>query len=104
MSPLMVLAAIMIGGGMFGIPGMVIGVPVFAIICTIIRNYVGSLLRKKKLPTDHSLYTNVDHVDSDTNEIIYSNTKKDVTSDEVFCFDFDEETSSSSKIDKNGKE
>ena len=85
-SPLMVLAAIMIFGGIFGIPGMVIGVPLFAIISTIIRNFLNSRLHKKNLPTDHEVYTDVDQVDAETHELLYSAHRKDITPDEVFCF------------------
>ena len=48
--------AITIFGGLFGIPGMVIGVPVFAIIYAGFRSYFHRMLRKKGLPTDTSVY------------------------------------------------
>ena len=86
MSPLMVLAAIMIGGGLFGIPGMLIGVPVFAILCTIVKNYVTHCLRKRKLPTDTAEYDHLDHVDLETNQTVYTSGTKEVSPDEVFCF------------------
>lgn len=51
-----VIFAITIFGGLFGIPGMVIGVPVFAIIYAGFRSYFHRMLRKKGLPTDTSVY------------------------------------------------
>ena len=102
-SPLMVLVAIMIGGGIFGIPGMLIGVPVFAIITTIIRNYAAHRLRKKKLPTDAEEYADLDHVDPETNETVYSEEKQEISPDEVFCFGDDQEFSEK-KADSAGEQ
>jgi predicted PurR-regulated permease PerM len=98
-SPLMVLAAIMIGGGMFGIPGMLFGVPVFAILSTITRNFIGHCLRKKKLPTEPEAYGSLDHVDLQTNERVYSASRKNIRPDEVFCFGDEPENA-----DKTGEE
>lgn len=46
---LAILFAVVIGGGMFGILGMFIGVPIFAVIYTAIREVVEDRLKKKKL-------------------------------------------------------
>lgn len=42
-----VLFAVIVGGGLFGVPGMLLGVPVFAVIYTLARDYVEILLRRK---------------------------------------------------------
>lgn len=49
---LAILFAVVIGGGMFGILGMFIGVPIFAVIYTAIREVVDDRLKKKKLKVE----------------------------------------------------
>ena len=57
-----VLVAILISGGIFGFMGMLVGVPIFAVIYTIIADVVNKRLRKKSLPTDTELYGGVQSV------------------------------------------
>ncbi len=47
LSAFWVMVAIILGGGLFGIIGMLIGVPTFAVIYYLVRAFVHSLLRKK---------------------------------------------------------
>lgn len=54
-----VVFAILVGGGLFGVPGMIIGVPVFAVIYYIVRNIVNYVLEKKKLPKETGAYIQV---------------------------------------------
>lgn len=49
LSPFWVMFAIFIGGGMFGFAGMVLGVPIFAVIYSLTRDFVSYLLNKKGL-------------------------------------------------------
>lgn len=51
-----VLFAIILFGGTFGIPGMIVGVPIFALIYGYIRNKLDQKLKKKKLPTETKEY------------------------------------------------
>ncbi len=51
-----VLVAILISGGIFGFMGMLLGVPIFAVIYTIIADLVNKRLHKKRLPTDTEVY------------------------------------------------
>ena len=51
-----VLFSIILFGGLFGFPGMVLGVPVFAIIYSIVARLIHRGLRKKKLPVDTKDY------------------------------------------------
>ncbi len=57
-----VLVAILISGGIFGFVGMLVGVPIFAVIYTIIADIANNRLRKKHLPTDTDLYGTIDSV------------------------------------------
>ncbi len=66
-----VIFAITIFGGLFGIPGMVIGVPVFAIIYAGFRSLFHRMLRKKGLPTETDVYIALTMMKN--RECIYSN-------------------------------
>lgn len=65
-----VVFAIMVGGGLFGIGGMILGVPTFAVIYYIIDKTVDYCLRKRKLPEDTDEYIRLEKVDEKTNEIV----------------------------------
>ena len=82
LSSFMVIVAILVGGGLFGVFGMFIGVPVCAIICTIFANAVRRRLDKKNLPTDVEFYKNMDHLDAETLEPVSNNQK--ATADVAF--------------------
>ena len=58
-----VIFAITVFGGLFGIPGMIIGVPIFAVIFASVKYSVNRSLRKKELPITSSLYLDVDSID-----------------------------------------
>lgn len=47
-----VLIAIIVSGGLFGIPGMLLGVPVFAVLYMLAADFVVARLKKKDMPTD----------------------------------------------------
>lgn len=51
-----VLTAILVFGGIFGFGGMLLGVPVFAVIYSLIADAVNKRLRSKHLPTQSDLY------------------------------------------------
>ncbi len=55
-SPFWVITAILVFGALFHVPGMFLGVPVFAVIYNIIRDLVNYLLQRKGLPDDTSVY------------------------------------------------
>ena len=56
LSSFWVIVAILIGGGLFGVPGMFIGVPLFACFYTAVRTYSAYRLRLKGLPADTASY------------------------------------------------
>lgn len=59
-----VIFAITIFGGMMGIPGMIIGVPVFAVLYAMVRSIVNRQLEKKGLPITSSIYQDADRVEN----------------------------------------
>ena len=50
------MAAIIIGGDMFGIIGMFIGVPVFAVIYKFAKEIFEHLLKRKNMPQETDAY------------------------------------------------
>lgn len=60
-----VIFSITIFGGVFGIFGMIIGVPIFAVFYAFVKKYTNSLLQKKGLPTKTDKYTQVEVITSE---------------------------------------
>ena len=54
LSPFWVVFAILMGGGLFGLIGMLIGVPTFGVIYYLIKTYVNYRLEKKKVNIDET--------------------------------------------------
>lgn len=65
-----VVFAVVVGGGLLGVPGMIIGVPLVAIAYYILGRLAKYLLRRKKLPEDTSDYVRMKSIDTDTNTLI----------------------------------
>ena len=68
LSSFMVIVAILIGGGLFGIPGMIIGVPVFAVLYAAWEKFLFHLLARKDFPQDENTYMNIDRLNPETKE------------------------------------
>lgn len=81
LSSFMVIVAILLGGGLFGIFGMFVGVPAFAVICTIVRNMINRRLERKHLPVDISHYQDMDHLDPETLKPVYRTNEKPSSKD-----------------------
>ncbi len=60
LTPFWVMFAIFVGGGLFGFGGMVLGVPVFAVIYALVNEFIEYLLKRKKLSQDTSDYYSID--------------------------------------------
>ncbi len=52
-----VLVSIIVGGGLFGIPGMLLGTPVFAVFYMLFAEYVKDRLERKSMPSSTDCYT-----------------------------------------------
>lgn len=66
-----VIFSITFFGGIWGVPGMIIGVPLFAVIYAIIKTALETKLTKKKLPMVTDQYIYVDYIDeSKENEFV----------------------------------
>lgn len=72
-----VIFSITVFGGLMGIPGMIIGVPFFAVIYAMIRRMTNKLLTKRGLPLETSRYLDVDYIQD--NVFIPMNETKNTT-------------------------
>lgn len=61
-----VIFSITIFGGLFGVIGMIIGVPFFAVVYAMIRRIIEHLLIKRGLPVSTKNYINLDYIDDDS--------------------------------------
>ena len=62
-----VIFSITLFGGLFGILGMVAGVPIFSVIYAAIRSIINTRLARKELAEPTSAYLQLDYVDDDGN-------------------------------------
>lgn len=69
LSPFWVIFAILLFGGSFGVPGMLFGVPIFAVIYYVVKRIVEHILRARKLPQETTDYIHLENVDVKTNEV-----------------------------------
>ncbi len=61
-SSMWILFAILVGGGFFGVPGMILGAPCFACIYALVGTYCKMKLKEKDLPMDTAEYLEVEQV------------------------------------------
>lgn len=59
-----VMFAILVGGGLFGFVGMILGIPIFAIIYAYFSRYINGRLLKKDLPVETKNYVKCYHRNS----------------------------------------
>lgn len=62
--------ALLLFGGIFGFAGMIIGVPLFAVIYYLCKNFINSRTRRRGLPIQSDQYLNLDKIDEETLEFI----------------------------------
>lgn len=60
-----VIFAITLFGGAFGVLGLIVGVPIFAVIYAGIRHWINHSLQKKNLPTETKKYMTVASIEED---------------------------------------
>ena len=70
-----VLVSIIIGGGIFGLPGMLLGVPVFSVLYILTKEFLSGRLEKKNLPSEGQLY-NRDDLDKYVDGYEYSDKER----------------------------
>ena len=77
LSAFWVVFSILFGGGMFGVVGMILGVPTFAVIYYIVKMLVNHQLEKHTLPTDTEAYDRLSYVDNDGSYVNGDTEKKE---------------------------
>lgn len=65
-----VIFSITLFGGLWGVTGMIVGVPLFAVFYASIKTILVTKLTNKDLPTETQKYVNVDYVQDKTNEFV----------------------------------
>lgn len=98
LSAFWVIFSILLGGGLFGIIGMIIGVPTFAVIYYIIEKFISYCLAKRNLMKTSEDYKKVDRIVRDKEEIIYKHLDSP-----ILCYD-EEETGEEKQIEDNKKD
>lgn len=76
-TPFWVVTSILIFGGLWGFPGMLLGVPVMAVLQYIVRNLLDYALKKRGLVSDTASYVELVRVDKNTNELVYPGQEKE---------------------------
>lgn len=72
LSSFWVLFSILLFGSVFGFVGMVIGVPLFAVIYSLIDAFINHRLKKKELPVSTTYYELLDHVEESGKDFVRS--------------------------------
>ena len=65
-----VMFSIILGAGLFGFWGMLLGVPVFVVIYTLLNGAIERKLRRIDLPVETEEYLDLDHIDAVTRQSI----------------------------------
>ena len=76
LSSFWVVFAIMVFGGLWGFPGMLLGVPIMAVIYYIVQRSISYFLKKRGLSDQTSEYIYLTRVDKNTNELVYEEAPK----------------------------
>lgn len=77
LSAFWVVFAVMLFGGLFGVLGMLLGVPVFGVIYYLVKTFVEYCLRKKGLPAESGAYEKVWSISGNDSVITYSRDEKE---------------------------
>lgn len=87
LSSMWILFAILVGGGFFGVPGMILGAPCFACLYALVGTLCRRKLSKKKLPLDSEDYYDVDYIKPDSMTPVRMNRETVKKGTGVFSFD-----------------
>ncbi|MBQ6372312.1 MAG: AI-2E family transporter [Oscillospiraceae bacterium] len=78
-----VMFSIILGAGLFRFWGMLLGVPVFVVIYTLVNSLVKRKLERSDLPVNTEDYLNVERIDPVTRDIIMKPGKEDASAEEI---------------------
>ncbi|MBQ4382941.1 MAG: AI-2E family transporter [Firmicutes bacterium] len=66
-----VMFSIVVGAGLFGFWGMLLGVPVFVLIYSVVDTAINNKLAKEHLPVGNESYKVIERIDPETKEVVY---------------------------------
>lgn len=72
-----VMFSIILGAGLFGFWGMLLGVPVFVVIYTVVNICVEKKLKENDLPWETTEYMDLDHIDPITRQAVKKTVKEE---------------------------
>ena len=72
-----VMFSIILGAGLFSFWGMLLGVPVFVVIYTLMNKAIERKLRRSDLPVEAAAYLTLDHIDPITREAVQKKTEEE---------------------------
>lgn len=78
LSAFWVLFSILLFGGLFGVVGMIIGVPTFAVFYYIVKLFITQKLEKKNLPSETDCYNGMSYVDNEGNYVPHCEENEEV--------------------------
>ncbi len=81
LSSFWVLTSILIAGGLFGFLGMLLGVPVFAVIYYIMQRVIAYRMKRRNLSTNTEEYVDLVYIDENTKELKYQATEEEKKSE-----------------------
>ena len=70
LSSFWVIFAITLFGGIWGIFGMIVGVPIFAVLFAFMKSLIELKLENKKIPSETMKYLRLLYIDTDTHELV----------------------------------
>ena len=83
LSSFWVVFAILVFGGLWGFPGMLLGVPLMAVIYYVAQKLVSYFLRKRGLVDDTGSYIHLMRIDKRTNELVYEEKTEKGTEEKI---------------------
>lgn len=82
-SSMWILIAILIGGGLFGVPGMILGAPTLACIYALLRKDTSERLKKKEMPVESKAYLLLDTVNENMEVKYFDNGSEEQKSEKT---------------------
>lgn len=87
LSSMWILFAILVGGGFFGVPGMILGAPCFACLYALVGTICRTLLTRKKLPISSDEYYDIDYIKPSSGAVVPINHEPVKKGTAIFSFD-----------------
>lgn len=78
LSAFWVLFSILLFGGLFGVVGMIVGVPTFAVFYYIVKLFITQKLKEKNLPVETERYNGMSYVDNEGNYVLHREENEEV--------------------------